>query len=901
MPRWKFSALAAAAFVSAAMTSTNTWALALGPISVQSALGENLRAEIAIAQFTAAELDTLTSQIASADIFRAQGMDFSNAARSIQVQVLRKPDGTAALQLSSTSPIRDPFVDVVLLNAWNTGNMVRSYTLLLDPPANQRAVTTSAPQVAPAPATTARSYTSAPTTAPAPAARTMAPPPASSDASGDSVRVRSGETAGAIAKQHGYSGVSLDQMLVAMLRSNPNAFINGNVNRIRAGAVVQLPSREQALETSANEARQMVMAQSRDFNAFRRSLAAKAPAATVQAADRSASGQIQARVDDSSASADTPDKLTLSKGSVQNAAPEAALASQKQTEDQSNRLNELQRNLAELNELTQTTQTPVAAPTSAAGTDAPTATQSEAPADSGLPSVEVPVSTLAEPAADAPIGAVVNPVDAAAAQSAALTSDTATGDTATTTSNEVVPAEEAAPEALAEANPAPAPEPQVAPAEPKAPAPAPAPAPIVAEPSLMDTLQENPLLPAGGAVAALLLGLLGYRSWKRKKENAVAPDPSMGDSQLQPESFFGGSGGQQVDTNSDDAGASTMAYSPSQLNEGGDVDPVAEADVYLAYGRDVQAEEILKEAQRLHPERLSVHVKLAEIYVKRQDIKALEATAQAMQAAHHDSSPEWQRVMEMGRNMDPTHPFFASAGSVHLNAKPGSFTDALQAATPAAATAALGSLDGLQLDIPDAAQPAQAAPIQTPAMPQPSESDFAALDFSASPAPQDPPTLVADTVMQEDLSSNDLQGLDLDLSSFNVPAVEAAPAAAPEITTIEGLDFDLGGETPAVPSLDSLPTADAEAPTPVTPATPAAANFDLGSLDLDLGSVDAPAPTAQDVHNLADDPLSTKLDLAQEFNTIGDSEGARALIEEVLAEASGPLKDRAQKMLSEID
>ena len=55
------------------------------------------------------------------------------------------------------------------------------------------------------------------------------------------------------------------------------------------------------------------------------------------------------------------------------------------------------------------------------------------------------------------------------------------------------------------------------------------------------------------------------------------------------------------------------------------------------------------------------------------------------------------------------------------------------------------------------------------------------------------------------------------------------------------------------------------------------------------------------MHNLADDPLSTKLDLAQEFNAIGDSEGARSLIEEVLAEASGPLKERAQKMLSEID
>ena len=887
------------------MTSTNTWALALGPISVQSALGENLRAEIALTQFTAAELDTLTAQIAPADIFRAQGMDFSSAARSIQVQVLRKPDGTASLQLSSGSPIRDPFVDVVLLNAWNSGNMVRSYTLLLDPPPSQRTVAPSAtaPQVAAAPSTTGRTYATG--AAPAPAARVAPAATASSSTEADSVRVRAGETAGAIASQHRFSGVSLDQMLVAMLRSNPNAFINGNVNRIRAGAVVQLPSREQALETSASEARQMVMAQSRDFNAFRRSLASKAPAATVQAADRSASGQIQARVDDSSAISATPDKLTLSKGSVQNAAPEAAVASQKQTEDQSNRLNELQRNLAELNELTQSSQPAAATPAAPATAETPATPAAAATSDSTAPTLEVPAATLALPETAAPIGAVVNPVDAAAQ---AAEQQVAVADTDTDTDPDA--AAQAAADAAAAAATAADPATETAPSTPEAtaetpaqPAPAPVRARTPAAPTLMDTLQENPLLPAGGAVIALLLGLLGYRAWKRRTAQAVAPDPSMGDSQLQPESFFGGSGGQQVDTSSDDAGASTMAYSPSQLNDGGDVDPVAEADVYLAYGRDVQAEEILKEAQRLNPERLSVHVKLAEIYAKRQDIKALEATAQAMQAAHHDNGPEWQRVMEMGRNLDPTHPFFATAGNASSTAAPAaktSFSEALLATAPVAAgAAAISSMDTVQLELPPSAV--------TPTVPAPSESDFAALDmpstldFSASPQPQDPPTLVADTVMQEDLSSAGLSGLDLDLSSFNMPA-EASPAAPQPATDgiegLDGLDFDLGTDTPA-PVLDSVSPS-----TPVPPTAPAVQtpdDFDLGALDLDLGSSDVAAPAAQDVHNLADDPLSTKLDLAQEFNTIGDSEGARALIEEVLAEASGSLKDRAQRMLSEID
>ncbi|MEG2281584.1 MAG: FimV/HubP family polar landmark protein, partial [Comamonas sp.] len=381
MHRWKLSALAAAAFVSAALTPTDAAALALGSIRVQSALGEALRAEIAIPQATTAELNSLAVQIASPEIFRAQGMDYSNAARSIQVQLHRNADGTASLRLSSNTPLQDPFIDLVLETQWSAGHLVRSYTVLLDPPSSQRtaAAPAQAPQIAP-PATasvTGRNYASSSTTpqratrpAPPPAPTSSAP---AAETAEKSTRVRSGDTAGHIANANRPTGVSLDQMLVAMLQSNPNAFINGNVNRIRAGAVVQMPSREQALQTSASEARQIVAAQSRDFNAYRRSLASKAPQASVQAADRSSGGQVQAHVEDASPAAGTPDKLTLSKSSVQSAAAsDEKLAAQKQASDQSNRLNELQRNLAELNELTQNTSTTAAStPPASAATGAP--------------------------------------------------------------------------------------------------------------------------------------------------------------------------------------------------------------------------------------------------------------------------------------------------------------------------------------------------------------------------------------------------------------------------------------------------------------------------------------------------------------------------------------------------
>ena len=904
MHRWKLSALAAAAFATTAFTSLSASALTLGALRVDSALGESLRAEIAIPQATPAELSNLIVQIAPPEAFRARGLDYSAAASSINVQLVQKPDGTALLQLRSNAPLNDPFVDLIVDTQWNTGSMQRSYTLLLDPPSTPRSAapaTAAAPQItapqvtAPAPVSvTGKTYSSSPriraTTPPAqPVVAAAAPAPAS--AQNEAVRVRSGDTAGRIANANRPAGVSLDQMLVAMLRSNPNAFINGNVNRLRAGTVLQMPSREQALETSAQEARQIVAAQSRDFNAYRRSLAAKAPQAAVQAAARSASGQVQAQVSESRANAETADKLTLSKGAIQTAAEEEKLAAQKQAEAQESRLSELQRNLAELNELAQSS-TPASSNASTQPAETPAA-PAAAPADS-------------QAAASAEANASLPAVEVASANAALIESNASAAATPTASSDEAQPAV-----------PAEDPAPKPAAAQPR-PAPAPAPMPVE-EPSLLD----NPLVPAGGALIAILLGLLGYSTWKRRRAaQAAEQDPSLGDSQLHPDTFFAGSGGQHVDTT--DAAATTMAYAPSQLDGGADVDPVAEADVYLAYGRDVQAEEILKEALRTQPERTAIYVKLAEIYAKREDAKALEDIARSLQPHTEPGSSEWQRVTALGRQLAPQNPLYADAADAASNApadKPGSgFAAALQASTAAAATgAAAGALasdadtaSSPELPILDLsaafAEPSETAPA-TPATDTTSSAsetkgDTSALDsqldLSSPFTPSEPPSLVQDTVQDNDSISD---ALDLDLSGFeaNLPQSQSTPATEPAAAADQlddGLNFDLSIEAPAA---EAAPAETPEAPS--APAPDTSLDFDLGSLNLDLGTDTSakPADNAKPMHNLADDPLSTKLDLAREFNAIGDSEGARALIEEVLAEASGSLKERAQKMLSELD
>ena len=105
-------------------------------------------------------------------------------------------------------------------------------------------------------------------------------------------------------------------MLAAMLRGNPQAFTGNNINRLKAGAILDLPAEAQAAAISANEARQSLVAQSNDFNNYRRKLAESAPALASKTTDRVASGKIEAKVDDQKSAAVTPDKLTLSKGGL---------------------------------------------------------------------------------------------------------------------------------------------------------------------------------------------------------------------------------------------------------------------------------------------------------------------------------------------------------------------------------------------------------------------------------------------------------------------------------------------------------------------------------------------------------------------------------------------------------
>ena len=372
--RFALTSIAAAALW---MPVQAVWALGLGKLAVQSALGETLRAEIDVTSLTAEEASNLRVRVAPPESYRAAGVDYNAVLPGTVVVLQRRADGRPYLRLTSDRSVQEPFVDVILELSWATGRLVREYTLLLDPPATARAPAPAAPATAPvmtaAPADApAAPAAPAPATSSATAPRAPAPPAppravatepaaprstakAAPSSGADEYRVKTGDTLSSIASRTQRPGVSLDQMLVSLFRGNSQAFVDNNMNRLKAGVVLAVPSAETAKGVTPGEARQEIRAQSADFGAYRQRLAGIAPAAKTETSSRQASGKVRASVDDrKQAAAPAPDKLTLSKGAASSkaSAAEEKISKEREKKDAATRVAELSKNVKELTQLT---------------------------------------------------------------------------------------------------------------------------------------------------------------------------------------------------------------------------------------------------------------------------------------------------------------------------------------------------------------------------------------------------------------------------------------------------------------------------------------------------------------------------------------------------------------------
>ncbi|MDO8456773.1 MAG: FimV/HubP family polar landmark protein [Burkholderiaceae bacterium] len=367
---------------------------------------------------------------------------------------------------------------------------------------------------------------------PKPAPTPVAPAPKSS---GEQHKVASGDTAGKIAAANKPVNVSLDQMLVAMLRGNPEAFIGKNVNRLKAGSVLSMPTSEEAQAISDSVARQDVIAQSKDFNNFRRKLAENAPSIASKAPDRQASGKVEAKVEERKSAAVTPDKLTLSKGSLSGDEKAAAgakdnsekIAKERQAKDDAARVAELSKNISDLNKIASGAVVSPTSPAKAVSATTPGATAT-APSVATVATGAVAVTT---PAVVSAVASSAPPPVAKPVATPAVTPGTPVPTVSPTPNATVVVAANAGatPPGPATATAAVTP---VVPAKPKI-----APAVPVPEPSFMDDLMDSPVvLPAAGGLLALLVGGGMYVANQRKKR-AAEEDEDL-DNEFEDQSFF---------------------------------------------------------------------------------------------------------------------------------------------------------------------------------------------------------------------------------------------------------------------------------------------------------------------------------------------------------------------------
>jgi pilus assembly protein FimV len=916
-----------AAVASAVLLTSAAHAAGLGRLTVLSALGQPLRAEIELTAVSTEEANGLVAKLASAEAFRAANIDFNPALLSLRFAVEQR-SGRQVVRITSSAPINEPFVDMLLELSWNDGRLVREYTFLLDP-ADLRA--TQSAQVAPAPAAPARpraqaaaqqaqqaQQETAPSPGTAPRARPERPArgadadaPARGAPTLTEYRTKKGDTLGRIASQTKPVDVSLDMMLVALYRANPDAFIGNNMNRLKSGQILAIPDSDALKGTGEGAAHGVVVAHAADFAAYRNKLAgqvATSKPGSEPEPSQSAAGKVTAKVEERPTAAnESADKLRLSKAAPAAAngkaggGAEDAIAREKEMAEATARVKELERNVSDLEKLA-VVKNKAGADAAATATDnAKSTAPAAAPTQTPTPAAPVPVPLKKQPIAKKP----VTPVP-------------------------------------------------------------------VHEPSFVDMLMDN-ITTIGAGLLVILLALFAAAQRKKKKlAGDAAPGPSslLGAASQPSHAMYDEAGGQSVDTNNS-VFNSNFSPSASQLDTN-EVDPVAEADVYIAYGRDAQAEEILKEALRTHPDRLPVRLKLLEIYAARKDLRSFETQAGELYSMTRGQGEEWQHAAAMGLQIDPANPLYG-AGEQPLNLGASASATAAVAGTAAAAAAVSQSDLARELAASFAsggAQPETAhfdlhalASDDLTALPQTAapaaddqslDFDLGGLDFepvSPAPAPAEvtyatpateaafeatavpdmdffhPEPAPAVAAAPAPVAAADADPFDIDFDmNFDAPVPapapvpEPAPAPAPAAaaTTNAFADFDLAtlpGEPAApvalakpAPALDTsfiqddLPTL---APVEHTAAAP---TFDMSGIDLDLPqatSATAPAPHAADdfgvefpfdeqagttaadssgnsVMSSALMEMETKLDLALAYQEIGDKEGARELLDEVI-------------------
>lgn len=939
----------AVAAASALMSSGMVQALGVGDINLRSALNQPLDAEIELLQVRDLSSQEIRPALASPDEFGRAGIERDFFLTDLVFTPMVRPDGRAMIRVTSSRPVKEPFLNFLMEVRWPSGRVLREFTLLLDPPLySPTPVTAAAPVVAPARPAPAPS--SAPAPRPAPSTATSAPPPvhtptvapamprssapaATPSQSSGELRTSRTDTLWEIAMRSRPQGASVHQTMLAIQALNPDAFLDQNINRLKAGQTLRLPDAEQARQLSQSDAVAQVAAQNSAWQSGRQTT-------TTQR-------QLDARQQDAAPAApSTPangDSLRLVAGSAEQgegnaesgtANDESRLRDQlDQTKEQldslerekaevDSRLNDMQAQMETLQRLLALKDAQLAAMQEQMGeavTLPDIAPEPEATEPSAAPATESqdqlpPVDEAGAPADD---------MDAPADSLAEVPEDPLDEESASNTSAAEQPAVEGLPsegESSVVADPAPvtADEAVTAPA---AVTETPDSQATGLEAMLQRMLQNQTFLMVGGAIILLLLLLLlmalARRNARREAEMA--------------DNFIARAAENRSESVADDTDEFNVALAGFDDSDelGLDQDPLTEADALIAYGHLGKAAEVLRLAIEQDPERDELRLKLMEVealldnpegYAEQVAILRSKGASEAQITALNARFPVMAAALiGAAVAVDDFREDEASvAPAVQPESENADLVDFDLGEFELDATDERVVLDepeqdlDLDFDLDDtlARDLADPGPGATDSTLAEEELDFNLDDESVAEQPRnESPVSESDFVLDEDF---DLSLTD-DLQADNLMADMDAMAETPD-----ALDDDKPGD-PLTLSDDDLARFEAElnSDEPLESGLAKPDSSEELNFDDDEFADDTLTPTSTADQVLADslaedeedefdflsgtDECATKLDLARAYIDMGDQEGARDILSEVLEEGNDQQKQDAREMMGQLD
>lgn len=969
---------AAAAALTLLTVTPGAYAAGLGRLTVLSTLGQPFRGEVDLVSLKKEEVASLVARLGSPDAFRQADLPYTAYVSNLRLSLEKRPNGDPYIKVSAPQPLNEPFIDFMVELSWNSGRLVRAYTALVDPPivkdgegdAGAEVKPSAAPdslqaqpvpqaesgQVAAPPADAgkkpkagAKPARPEPKAAAAEPAAEAAPAPAAGGGATEYGPVKRGQTLAQIARETRPADATLEQMLVLLYRNNPDAFEGKNMNRLKAGQVLRVPSAAEISGLAPQDALKEFRVQSADWKAYRARLADAAESAVPadEPAGRTAGGKITTKVEEKTPPAQdaSKDVLKLSKGEAPKAGAPAPVADAKTQErirtleeeiaakgravgDANQRIAQLEKQIKDMQALLEMKSKGLADMQKA----------EKAPEKPAAPPPPPPPPVVPEPPK-------VEPPKAEAPAPAPAPGEPPKGEPLPPPPPEASapPADKPAEPPAAEAPPPPKPKPKFVPPPPPPP------------PSLVDQLLENPMILGAGALVVAALGGLGFSAWKRKKAGAGSAGRRAAEEPLEPlesaEDTFGPAGFAAA------AGAATAgatAASSVQSATGAlsdESDALAEAEVFLIYGRDAQAEERLKEAIAANPTRYELHAKLLEIYAKRGDASAFERVATDLQKGTGGEGDLWEKAVQLGYQIDATNPRYAS-GRIDEDSVDKTVPGADEESTMQMPAFDAGPKDDLDFNLDfESTSAGSTTDIDLGQLGQDLERNGTTttdIDLGLLGGSSEPEDVFDPSKTMTRVDSGDPLAQTSEMAAFD-PTTTIAPTDAAELPTLPGLslaaqgqrsatgglDFDIGdtestiGGTRRVPvtnvdsTLDdvsfdldtlkldsspleetspgvmlpkSLPESDLES---TRPGAAGATDLDLSGISLDLGD----SPTIMPTGGAKDEKwydVQTKFDLAKAYQEMGDKEGAREILEEVITEGDAEQQSAARELLDSL-